>query len=166
MSVVQVTSSRRGCTLAEKGRLLFPRVLVEDTLATAARHFVLHGQDSKHDMEPWGRKVYFGTAGAAVNMVDPITGEYRESTVQDAHDIARIVDTLEHVHFYQRSVVCRDIPEPSELDINTCYVSVMATTKHVGTSWVAPEHVEASLEMQHLIAGGEAMRRAAVAAAQ
>jgi len=32
-----------------------------------------------------GQKVYFGTAGAAVYIVDPKTGEYRESTSQDAN---------------------------------------------------------------------------------
>jgi trimethylamine--corrinoid protein Co-methyltransferase len=37
---------------------------------------------------------------------------------------------------------------------------MMATTKHVGTSWVHPDHVKASLEMLHLMAGGEARWRA------
>ncbi len=41
---------------------------------------------------------------------------------------------------------CRAIcPIRAEMDINTCYASVMGTTKHVGSSWVAPEHLEASL---------------------
>ena len=47
-----------------------------------------------------------------------------------------------------------------EMDINTAYASVSGTTKHVGTSWVQPQHVEASLEMFHLIAGGEDKWRA------
>ncbi|MEO8264362.1 MAG: trimethylamine methyltransferase family protein [Ilumatobacteraceae bacterium] len=145
----------RGCTISERGRLLFPRALIEDTVAMAARHFVLHAQDPRFDMEPWGKKVYFGTAGAAVYIVDPITGEYRESVTQDAYDIARLVDTMEHIHFYQRSVVPRDLPDPAEMDINTCYLSVSGTTKHVGTSWVHPDHLEASFKMLHHIAGGE-----------
>jgi trimethylamine--corrinoid protein Co-methyltransferase len=41
------------------------------------------------------------------------------------------------------------------MDFNTCYAAVSSTTKHVGSSWVQPEHVAASLEMLHLIAGGE-----------
>jgi trimethylamine---corrinoid protein Co-methyltransferase len=44
--------TRAGCTLSEHGRLLFPTALVEDTVARAARHFVLHGQEARHDMEP------------------------------------------------------------------------------------------------------------------
>jgi trimethylamine--corrinoid protein Co-methyltransferase len=121
---------------------------------------VLHAQDPKHDMEPWGSRVYFGTAGAAVHIVDATTGLYRDSTTKDLYDIARVVDTLEHLHFYQRSVVCREVSTPMEMDTNTAYASVSGTTKHVGTSWVQPQHVEASLEMFHLIAGGEDKWRA------
>ncbi len=149
-----------GAKLTDKGRLIFPRALVEDTIARAARHFILPGQDPKHDMEPWGTKTYFGTAGAAVHIVDPVTKDYRESTVQDAYDIARLVDTLEHIHFYQRSVVCRDLPEPFDMDFNTCYTSVLGTTKHVGSSWVDVPQLEASLQMLHMIAGGEDKWRA------
>lgn len=152
--------TRAGAQLTPQGRLLFPRSLVEDTLARAGRHFVLHGQDPKHDLEPWGSRVYFGTAGAAVHIVNAKTGEYRDSTTQDLYNIARVVDTLDHLHFYQRSVVCRDLVEPLEMDVNTAYACVSGTTKHVGTSWVRPEHLEASLEMLHLIAGGEEQWRA------
>ena len=158
-SVVELMT-KAGAVLTDSGRLLFPRALVEDTLAKAGRHFVLHGQDSKHDLEPWGDKVHFGTGGAAVHMVDAKTREYRDSTVQDLYNIARVIDTLEHLHFCQRPVVCRDIASPQEMDFNTLYACVSGTTKHIGTSWVAPEHVEQSLKMLHLIAGGEDKWRA------
>ena len=152
--------TQAGAKLTPEGRLTFPRALIEDTVAGAARHFVLHGQDPRHDLEPWGSRVYFGTAGAAVSIVDAKTGGYRESTTRDLYDIARVVDTLEHLHFYQRSVVCREVVTALEMDINTAYACVSGTTKHVGTSWVQPQHVEASLEMFHLIAGGEEKWRA------
>jgi trimethylamine--corrinoid protein Co-methyltransferase len=143
-----------GCTLNDAGRLLFPRALVEDTIAKAGRRFPLCGQDPRHDLEPWDKRAYFGTAGAAVNMVDA-NGTYRESTIRDLYDIGRIVDAMEHIHFFQRAVVPRDIPDPFEMDFNTCYAAVMSTTKHVGSSWVHPDHLEASLQMLHAIAGGE-----------
>jgi trimethylamine---corrinoid protein Co-methyltransferase len=149
-----------GAEYNDKGRLTFSRSLVEDTIAKAARQFVLYGQEPRHDMEPWGKKVYFGTAGAAVHIVDPMTGEYRESYLQDLYDIARIVDEMEHIHFFQRAVVPRDLPDPREMDINTCYASIMGTTKHVGSSWVAAEHLEASFQMLHAVAGGEDKWRA------
>jgi trimethylamine--corrinoid protein Co-methyltransferase len=152
--------TKAGAKMTPAGRLIFPRALVEDTVARAARRFVLHGQDAKHDMEPWDSRVYFGTAGAAVHIVDARTGAYRDSTTKDLYDIARVVDTLDHIHFYQRSVVCRELVTSFELDVNTAYACVSGTTKHVGTSWVQPAHVEASLEMFRFIAGGEDKWRA------
>jgi trimethylamine--corrinoid protein Co-methyltransferase len=149
-----------GGRLTEDGRLLFPRALVEDTIAKAARHFVLHGQNPKHDMEPWDKRVYYGTAGAAVHIVDLETRAYRESTLADLYDIARLVDSLDNIHFFQRSIVARDMEDPRDLDLNTCYASVKGTSKHVGTSFVQPEHVEEALAMLHVIAGGEAAWRA------
>ena len=152
--------TKAGAILTPQGRLIFPRALVEDTVAGAARHFVLHGQAPRHDMEPWGSRVYFGTAGAAVHMVDAKTGVYRDSTTRDLYNIARVVDSLEHIHFYQRSVVCREVATPFEMDVNTAYACVSGTTKHVGTSWTQTAQLEACLEMFHMIAGGEDQWRA------
>ena len=149
-----------GGEMSSEGRLLLPRSLVEDTIANAARRFPLYGQDPKHDMEPWDKKVYFGTAGAAVHIVDPVTGAYRDSTLKDLYDMARLVDSLEHVHFFQRILVARDMTDPFDLDFNTCYAAVSGTSKHVGTSWVHEDHVKASLDMLHEIAGSEAAWRA------
>lgn len=144
-----------GAKISDEGRLIIPRAMVEDALAVAARHFPLYAQDPKYDIEPWGKKVHFGTAGAAVHMVDSETGEYRESMLDDLYDVARLVDTLDNIHFYQRSLVPRDMIEPRDLDFNTCYAAVMGTSKHVGSSWVDPAHLAETMEMLHIIAGGE-----------
>lgn len=137
------------------GRLCLPRALVEDTLANAARHFPLYARDPVHDLEPWGNKVYFGTAGAAVHVVDIEKREYRESYLADLYDAARIVDTCEHIHFFQRVLTARDMITGHDLDINTLYGCLAGTTKHVGTSMVDPAHVEECLKICHLVAGGE-----------
>jgi trimethylamine--corrinoid protein Co-methyltransferase len=147
--------TKAGASISEEGRLVIPRAMVEDALATAARHFPLYAQDPKYDLEPWGKKVHFGTAGAAVHIVDAETGEYRESMLNDLYDVARLVDTLDNIHFYQRSLVPRDMTDPRDLDFNTCYAAVMGTSKHVGSSWVDPAHLAESMEMLHMIAGGE-----------
>ena len=152
--------TRAGAKRESNGRLTFSRSLIEDMLAGAGRHFVLHGQVPSRDLEPWGKKVYFGTAGAAVCVVDAETGDYRDSTVRDLYDSARLVDAMEHVHFFLRTMVCRDIPSPFEMDFNTCYASVKGTTKPVGSSWGDPANMKASIEMLHMIAGGEDKWRA------
>jgi trimethylamine--corrinoid protein Co-methyltransferase len=147
--------TKAGGRVSGEGRLLFPRALVEDTVANAARNFTLFGQAPGRELELSGYRMYFGTAGAAVHVVDVESREYRASTLQDLYDIARLVDVMEHIHYFQRPLVCRDMVEPRDLDINTLYASISGTTKHVGTSWVLPEHVEESLPMLHLVAGSE-----------
>jgi trimethylamine--corrinoid protein Co-methyltransferase len=149
-----------GVELGGDGRLRFPRALVEDVIAKAARHFPLYGQDPEHDMEPMGTKVYYGTAGAAVHLVDLETRAYRESLLQDLYDAARIVDTCDNIHFFQRCMVPRDMTDPRDLDLNTLYASVAGTRKHVGTSFVQAEHAEEGLQMLYAIAGGEDKWRA------
>ena len=149
-----------GARLTPEGRLVIPRALVEDTLAGAARNILLHAFDPGLDMELSGTRVHFGTAGAAVHVVDPETGAYRESTLRDLYDMARLADALEHIHFFQRPVVARDLTQPCDLDLNTCYACVSGTRKHVGTSFVDPAHVTEALAMLHAIAGGEDRWRA------
>ncbi|EET46607.1 trimethylamine methyltransferase family protein [Thalassobium sp. R2A62] len=144
-----------GATLGDDGRLRFPRALVEDMLAVAATDVTLKGRDPVHDLNLSGTKVHYGTAGAAVHLVDVEGRNYRECTVQDLHDAARVTDTLDNIHFLQRPMVCRDITDNYELDINTIYACVAGTTKHVGTSFVEPDFVPGCFDLLHMIAGGE-----------
>ena len=144
-----------GARLGEDGRLRFPPALVEDMLAVAARNITLHGRDARHDLTLSGTRVHYGTAGAAVHLVDVTTGDYAETTVQDLHDAARIADRLDNIHFLQRPMVCRDIPDNLEMDLNTLYACCSGTTKHVGTSFTEAAFVPPAFELLHMIAGGE-----------
>ena len=143
----------------ENGRLMFPRALVEDTVAKANREVVLYGRDPRHDIHISGSRLYFGTAGAAVHVVEIDEREYRDSTLADLYNFSRLVDKLDNIHYFQRCVVARDIADPADMDFNTCYAAVRGTTKHVGSSWVEPQHVTESLKMLHTIAGSEAKWR-------
>ncbi len=152
--------TRAGAVLGDDGRLRFPRALVEDMLAKAAKSITLHGRDPRHDLHLSGNRVHFGTAGAAVHVVDVEGRTYRDSTVQDLFDAACITDQLDNIHFLQRPMVCRDITDNRELDLNTIYACCAGTTKHVGTSFVEPGFVEDCMRLIHMIAGGEEAWRA------
>ena len=129
-------------------------------LAQAARNITLHGQDPKHDMLLSGSRVHYGTAGAAVHVVDVENNAYRESYLADIYDAARIVEKMDNIHFFQRPMVARDIEDPAALDLNTVYAAVKGTTKHVGTSFTEAPHVAPAVSMLHHIAGGEDKWRA------
>ncbi|MCB4379595.1 trimethylamine methyltransferase family protein [Synechococcus sp. MU1644] len=149
-----------GAILGEDGRIRFPRALVEDTIARANRSITLCSRDGKHDLDLSGSRVHYGTAGAAVHMVDIDGRNYRDSTVQDLHDAARICDMLDNIHFCQRPMICRDIPDTVEMEYNSVYACVSGTTKHIGTSFSEPHCVAPAVEMLHMIAGGEDAWRA------
>ena len=150
---------KAGAILGDDGRLRYPRSLVEDALACANRNVTLFGRDPKHDMDLSGNRVHFGTAGAAVHIVDVLNNEYRDSKVRDLFDAACIVNELDNIHFLQRPMVCRDIVDNREMDYNTIYACCAGTTKHVGTSFTEPSFVPDAIKMLHIIAGSEAAWR-------
>ncbi len=144
-----------GAVYGEDQRLRFPRKVIEDTLDKCMRDLTLHAQDPKYDLQLSGSKVHFSTAGAAVMIADTENNEYRESTAQDLYDLARIADQCEHIHMFQRTNVIRDIADNRLMDINTAYNALMGTTKHIGSSWTEAHHLEDTLKLLHLVAGGE-----------
>ncbi|MCH2164609.1 MAG: trimethylamine methyltransferase family protein [Marinovum sp.] len=149
-----------GAILSDDGRLRFPRTLVEDMLAKAPKQITLHSRDGKYDLDLGGARVHYGTAGAAVHLVEADGRQYRESTLQDLHDAARITHELDNIHFLQRPMVARDIVDNLEMDLNTIYACSAGTTKHIGTSFSDPSHIPDCLEMLYMIAGGEDQFRA------
>ncbi|MBT8410659.1 MAG: trimethylamine methyltransferase family protein, partial [Octadecabacter sp.] len=136
-----------GAIQGDDGRIRFPRALVEDMLALSCKDLTLCGRDPRHDLDLSGQRVHYGTAGAAVNIVDVAGNDFRHSTLQDLHDAARIVDVLDNIHFLQRPMVARDIIDNLEMDLNTIYACCAGTTKHIGTSISDPSHMPACLEM-------------------
>ena len=123
-----------GAVLGDDGRLRMPRHVVENALKQAEHNLVLHGQDPKHDLNVSGSAVHFSTAGAAVLIADTENNNYRESGAQDLYDMARIADTCEHIHMFQRMCVLRDIEDNYAMDLNTTYCAIAGTSKHVGAS--------------------------------
>ncbi len=150
---------KAGAILGDDGRLRFPRTVVEAALDQACRTITLFGRNPKHDLDLSGNRVHFGTAGAAVSMVDVQGRNYRDSTVQDLHDAAKICEQLDNIHFVQRPMVCRDILDNRAMDLNTVYATCSGTTKHVGTSFTEAGFVDDALTMLHDISGDEAAWR-------
>ena len=155
----QETCVAAGAIMGTDGRLRMPRELVQRTLQLAQRDLVFHAQDQKSDLDLSGQRVHFSTAGAAVMVADPTENSYRESRAQDLYDMARITDRCEHIHMFQRTCVPRDIEDPRALDLNSLYCSIKGTTKHVGVSFTAAQHVQDGLRLLHLVAGSEAKWR-------
>ena len=150
--VVDLVSARGG-RLASDDRLCFPRDLVEEAIDTLPGTLVLCGQDPAHDLELAGTRVHAGTGGAAPLVVDPGTGCMRPSTLADLHDAARLVDALDHIRFFSRPLVARDVTDPLALDVNTAHACLAGTTKHVLAAARDARSVDAIARLCHDIAG-------------
>ena len=143
----------RGGRVAEDGRLLFPQSLVKEALAGLRRDFTLCGRDPALDMEMSRARVHTGSGGASPMVVDLETRLYRPAMLADLYDAARLVDTLDNVQFFSRSMVASDMESSHDLDINTAYAALSGTSKHVMTSCSTAEHVHEISEMCFLLAG-------------
>ncbi|MEM7122216.1 MAG: trimethylamine methyltransferase family protein, partial [Pseudomonadota bacterium] len=145
----------RGGSLTDDGRLLFPRDLVLETIETARRDVVLHGQRPGLELDLSGARVHMSSGGASPSIVDLETGRYRDAATRDLYDAARLVDAMEHVHHFSRSLVARDAPDTFSMDVNTAYACLVGTAKPVSVSITEPHHVRAVADICYAIAGSE-----------
>ena len=152
--------SAHGGRLTTDNRLLFPRELVQTALDGLRRDVVLYSRREGYHLDISGARVHVGTGGAAPGILDIETHAYRQTTIQDLYDMARIVDLQEHIHFLSRPVVGTDAASPFDLDINTLYACLAGTSKHICMSITLPEHVETIARICYAMAGSEeAFRR-------
>jgi len=134
-------------------RVLIPRAMVEDALAKACNQFVLPGRSEQHDMVMGGNRVYMGTGGAAVKVME-LDGRVREARLPDIARIGKLVDALENIHFYLRPVEPTELPN-EVLDVNKTYAAVANTSKHVMVSAYTVQSAREVVEMASKIAGSK-----------
>ena len=150
-----------GATLGDDGRLCFPESLVEAALAGLPHEITLYGRGDAGSLVLGGDAVHVGTGGASPEILDLASGKYRPSTLDDIHLAARLVDGLEHVHFFSRPMVARDIEPPLWMEVNTAWACLAGTGKHVMVSASSLEAVDEIAELVYMLAGSEAAFRAA-----
>lgn len=147
-----------GARVDETTRVVkIPRAMVEDAIARAPKRVLLAGRDSKHDLELESTRVYLGTGGTTLNVLD-LDGVWRESTLRDVADIARLVDALENVHFIVIPVYPGELPE-KQVDVNRFYASLKNCSKHIQGGIYTMEGIHGVIRLAEEIAGGaEALR--------
>ena len=134
-------------------RIRFPRELVLEQAAKAPSRVVLYARDGKNDLDLTEDRVHLGTGGAAVKILDLETGRPRSSTLRDLYEIGRLVDGLDHIHFFLRPCIPTDIPE-SAYDVNMFYACLKATGKHVMSGVNDEAGLERIVDMAAMLAGG------------
>jgi trimethylamine--corrinoid protein Co-methyltransferase len=148
----------KGCVVNEHGRLSFPRALVEDVIAGAARDYVVHARGSRspdYDIRAGGKRVHFCTAGSAVTTYRHETRNYRPSTLADVYDFVRLIDRLDNIHLVGQPVIATDIDDLFQHDIGILYAQVQATEKPLSMSFADRSHIAPAIEFFDMVLGGE-----------
>ena len=130
-----------GAHLREDGRICFPSQLITSALDRAPSQVALPGFTARRDLRIGGGTVHIGTGGAAVQVLDATTDGYRDSTLDDLYDLMRVLDASPHIHYGVRPAVARDLTDPFELDVNTAFACMKATSKPIGISFCDASHI-------------------------
>jgi len=143
-----------GCRVdREKARIYFPRKLVEKMVAQAPAEFILYSRDGRNDLHLGGDRVYAGTGGTAINVLDLDTGRVRQGLLKDIYNVARIVDQLDNIHFFQRCSVPHDVPV-EYYDVNSLFAPMLGTTKHVMFGCDHEKGLKDAVELASIVVGG------------
>jgi trimethylamine--corrinoid protein Co-methyltransferase len=133
-------------------RIYFPRDKIMEQVARAPQKVTLYSRNGKNDLQLEDDRVYLGTGGAAIKILDLETGEARHTTLQDLYDIGRLVDQLDNIHFFLRPCIPKDIPE-ALYDENVFYACLKATAKHVMAGLNDVEGFHKMLDIASMVAG-------------
>ena len=144
---------RGGAEVGQDPQILkLPPKMIEEALKSAPTKILLCGRQESNDLILENRKVYAGTGGAELNVLDLETQRLRRATLRDIADIARLVDGLEHIDFYIRPVESEEVP-PDKIDINKYFASLANTSKHVMGNVHYRDKVKEVIEMAGMIVG-------------
>jgi trimethylamine--corrinoid protein Co-methyltransferase len=147
---------RKGGASVDDSRCLvkLSRAMVEDAVASNPSSVTLFSRNGRSDAALEGNRVYYGTGGTAIYVLDPETGEHRESTLWDVAANARMVDALESIHVFTINVFPNDIAERDAIDVNRFYHAMANTQKHVMGGLYSFEGCRKTVEMAEALAGG------------
>ncbi len=119
-----------GAVIDKKKKIVkFPPHLVEDSIRSAPSKIVLAGRNPKHDFVMENNRVGFTNFGEGVFVIDPYTGEHRETTKADVAATAVLADYLSEIDVYERAVGAEDVPKKT-VQLHNAEAWLPNTSKH------------------------------------
>ncbi len=135
------------------GRIVrLPRRKVMELLSRASSEVTLYGRQPEHHLTLGGARVYAGTGGTALHVIDMASGERRRATLHDLKRIAKLVDGLENIHFFLLPTYPNDVPVEN-VDVNRFFAGLDNTAKHVMGGVYTLEGIKQVIRMAEIIAG-------------
>jgi trimethylamine--corrinoid protein Co-methyltransferase len=143
-----------GCRVDHESRTVrIPPHLVEDAIRWAPSTWTLHGLDPVNDIVLESDRVGFANFGEGLKVLDPYSGELRDSTKADLGDVARVVDALADIDCFEVALSCSDAP-PETATIHNYEATLLNCTKPSCTGPQDGYAVRKYVEMAAVAAGG------------
>jgi trimethylamine--corrinoid protein Co-methyltransferase len=143
-----------GCTVDRENHIVrIPPHVVEEAIRSAPTSVRLCGRDPQHDIMLEPGRVSFTNFSEGIMVVDPYSGEHRQSTKKDIADIARLGDFLDDIDTYEIAVGAKEVP-PETSAIHNTEAQILNTTKPVGSGPLSKFEAEAIIDMAAAVAGG------------
>jgi len=145
-----------GCIVDKKQkRVKFPPHVVEDAIRSAPSTILLAGRSPKDDVVIGGKRVAFTNFGQATMIIDPFTGERRETTKEDIANVVLVCDALSEVSVVEgKALVASDVTPKLEA-LHAAEASLTNTSKHCFGGPITKELTKLFVEMSAIIAGGK-----------
>ncbi len=145
---------KAGAEVDESSRIVkMPRSFVEDAIASNPSSITLYSRDEEYNAVLEKNRVHYGTGGTAIYVLDPDTGERRDSGIRDVVLNAKMVQNLENIHLFTINVFPHDVKKKSNIDVNRFYHALNNTRKHVMGGVYSLEGCKNVVEMASMIAG-------------
>jgi trimethylamine--corrinoid protein Co-methyltransferase len=129
-----------------------PFELINQALETLPKDVKLY-QRSSVDTPISNLRSCFMGAGTPVHVFDLKTEQRRDATLDDVRQLVYLQDRLEQVDIVRPTVTATDVGENS--DLAEIFELLRYTTKPIVHRTLAPERVDAAVEMLSAVAGGE-----------
>jgi trimethylamine--corrinoid protein Co-methyltransferase len=133
-------------------RVTIPRNMVMDLVSKAPSEVTLYARDRKHNVVLGGTRVYAGTGGTALNVIDRKDGHKRVARFNDLKEIAKLVDNLENIHIFMLPVYPSDVPV-EKVDVNRFFAGLDNTSRHIMGGVYTLEGINQVIKMAEIIAG-------------
>ena len=143
-----------GCAVDRESHVVrIPPHVVEEPIAAAPSTFVLCGREPENDIVLEPGRVAFTNFSEGISVVDPQTGEFRDSTKADIADIARLNDYLSDIDTHEIAVGAKDVP-PETCAVHNAEAQYLNTTKPIGIGPLSRVETIAIFAMAAEIVGG------------
>ncbi|UCD57066.1 MAG: trimethylamine methyltransferase family protein [Candidatus Hydrogenedentota bacterium] len=130
-----------------------PQSLVVSCLETLPSSVTLYARDESHNIVLEDSRVYVGTGGTALNIINFGADSVRPAQLQDLKSICRLVDALENIHFIVLPTYPNEL-DIERVDVNRFFAGLSQSSKHIMGGVYTIDGLRQVIRLGQIIAGG------------